>query len=92
MPQVSRRPQHGNLHEKIHPHTEKERKPRRKLINLQTTVNSRTDVFLAVGQREGGLQNGIRSRLHHVIAADGHGIVFWHVFRTVGNDVGHNAH
>jgi hypothetical protein len=45
VPQEAGRPQHGDLHEKIHAHTEEKAQPRREGVNVQSGGDGRADVL-----------------------------------------------
>ena len=92
MPQETGGPEHGDLHEEVHSHAKEKRQPRGKRVNIQPRIHGRADIFHSVRQGESGLKHGIRTRFHHVIAADADGVVFGHVLRTISDDVGHDPH
>ncbi len=92
VPQEAGRPEHGNFHEKIHAHSEKEREPGREVVDIEPGREGRPDILQAVRQGERGLQHGIGPGFHHVVAADAHRVVPGHIPGTVADNVRNNAH
>ncbi len=79
MPQEPRCPQHGNFHKKVHADSKEKRQPRRKLINIQTGIQSCPNIFQPVSQRKCRLQHGISPGFHHMVTADTDGVVAGHM-------------
>jgi hypothetical protein len=92
VPQEAGGPQHGDLHEKIHAHTEEKREPRGKGIDVQPGGEGRAHVLQAVGQGEGALQHRVGAGFHHVVAADADRVELGHVLGTEGDDVRYDPH
>jgi hypothetical protein len=65
---------------------------KKELVDRQAGGKAGTDVFDAVGERVGQLEILRRPRLLHVVAGDGDGVELRHVRRSVGEDVGDDAH
>ena len=73
-PQQPGGPHLGNFHVEIHPDAPKETEAGGKVVDLKTRSNGRLYVLLAISERVGKLQGGIRARLLHVIPRDRDGI------------------
>jgi len=92
VPEVTGRPQHGDLHEEVHADAEEEGEPGGEIVDREAAVDGRPDVLLAVGQREGRLEDRVGARFHDVVAADGDRVVARHVLGAVGDDVRDDPH
>ena len=79
MPEKSGRPQHGNVHEKVHADAEKERESRGKGVDIHTAFQGCPDILNAVSQGKGGLQHTVGTGFHHMVAADADGVVLRHI-------------
>ena len=91
-PQQPRRAHLGDFHEEVHADRPEERQPRRKAIDVETGSKPGAQIFDAVGQRIGELEVLRRAGLLHVIAGDRDRVVFRHLLRGVGKDVGDDPH
>ena len=92
MPQKPGRPQHGDLHEKIHAYAKEKREPRCKGIDIETGSQGGFDIFQTVCQGKGRLKNRIGTGLHHVVAADADRVVLGHMLGAIADDIGYNSH
>ena len=91
-PQQPRRAHLGDFHEEVHADRPEERQPRREAVDVETGGEPGAQIFDAVGQRIGELEVLRRAGFLHVIAGDRDRIVFRHLLRGVGKDVGDDPH
>ena len=70
---------------------EEERDALPERIDVETCVDRRLHVRSRMGQREGDLLDGGRSRFTNVVAADGNAVPLWQLALAEGNDVGDDA-
>ena len=89
-PQAPRRPELGDLLEKIVVSIEEEGKPLTDLVDVETGVDGGLHVGDRVGECERHLLNGGRARLADVIAADRDGVPVGHLALAEREDVGHD--
>ena len=91
-PQQPRGAHLGDLHEEVHADRPEERQPRREAVDVEAGGEAGAEIFDAVGQRIGELEVLRRAGFLHVIAGDRDRIVFRHLLRGVGKDVGDDPH
>jgi len=92
VPEEAGRPEHSDIHEEVHADAEKERQPWSKLVDIKAGLHGGSHIFQSVRHRECCLQHAVGSGFHHVVAADGNGIVARHVPRTEADNIGDNSH
>jgi hypothetical protein len=82
----------GDLLEEVDVRVEEERQPRRELVDVQPARDRVLDVGEPVGQREGELLGGGRSRLADVVARDRHRVPARHGAGAPLDHVDHQPH
>ena len=91
-PQQPRGAHLGDFHEEVHADRPEERQPRREAVDVEAGRKPGAQIFDAVGQRIGEFEVLRRAGFLHVIAGDRDRIVFRHLLRGVGKDVGDDPH
>ncbi len=71
---------------------EKERKPRRKRIDVETRRQSRFDIGDGIGESEGHFLNRCGSGFPDMVTADGNGIPLRQLLARPGEQVGDDPH
>ena len=91
-PEQPRRAHLGDFHEEVHADRPEERQPRREAVDIEAGGKPGAQIFDAVGQRIGEFEVLRRAGLLHVIAGNRNRIVFRHLLRGIGEDVGDDPH
>ena len=89
-PQTPRRPELGDLFEKIVVTVEEERQALSQAVDVEPRVDAGLHIGDRVGQREGNLLHRRRTRLADVIAADGDRVPLRQLVFAEREDVGHD--
>ena len=90
--QPARGSEFGDLLEEVVMRVEKERKPRRKRIDVETRRQSRFDIGDGIGESEGHFLNRCGSGFPDMVTADGNGIPFWQMACAKLDGVGDEPH
>ncbi len=91
-PKHTRRTHLCHLHKIVHADSPEERKARGKGVNVDTGVDSGTQIFQAVSKRVSQLNIAGCASLLHMVARNGYRVELGHVLRSVLKYVGNDTH
>jgi hypothetical protein len=92
VPQEAGRPQHGDLHEKIHADTEEKAQPRGEGVNVHPAAMAARTYSNPSARVKAVWSTPVGAGFHHVVAADADRVELGHVLGAVGDDVRNDAH
>ncbi|OPZ01126.1 MAG: hypothetical protein BWZ11_01854 [Bacteroidetes bacterium ADurb.BinA395] len=82
----------GYFHKMIHPNSPEKRKTGSKSIDIESCIDTGTQIFQSIGKCVSQFQVSSSSGLLHVVTRNGNGIELGHVLRSIFKNIGNNSH